>query len=175
MDKERLKQIIETSAGVAALWVIWQMIRGCFTPLQKEWFRERDSHMCQFPVEDERGELIPCGSKKGLQIHHILPQRWGKDHGYTDDQIDSPRNGLTLCEDHHQKYVHNDMLLARLAYRHNKDSFKNAFNRRNALVEQGKKYWVDDKDELFKARAAHNTERFKKPFPEKRNRSTVGR
>ncbi len=168
MHKEQLKQVLETTAGVASLWVLWQVIRGAFTPEQRFWFHERDEHQCQFPVDYSDKSYVPCGSSKNIQIHHLKPQRWSKYHGKTEDEIDCPENGISLCEAHHQGVIHNDMLAAKLAYGKNKDSYKKAFAKRNELVEQELPYWNTAYDEVMERIINARNRMFEKPFPEKR-------
>ena len=82
-----------------------------------------------------------CGKGKGKnQVHHVRPQRWMRDHGFPDREIDSARNGITLCETFHQKEVHNA-----------------PFKETQQKIREGKKYWNPKHDQRLAQKAEENT------------------
>lgn len=137
-----------------------------FSGKQKEWIRDRDDNQCQFPVVVKPASYVPCGRTDHLQVHHaIVPQRFGKEHGFRQEDLDVADNGITLCESHHNGVIHNDMLVARLAYAKDKTSFAHAFERRGEKIEQGEPYWNTEYDSLFERIIKARNDRVDEPFP----------
>ena len=98
----------------------------------------RDNKQCQMDCEAAKF----CGGKKDRpQVHHVRPQRWMKDHGMPDSEIDSARNGISLCTEFHQKEVH---------------GFRNGEVQRR--VRMGLPYW-NTKHDLFLAQKAEKNTR----------------
>lgn len=121
-----------------------------FSVKQKEWIRDRDNNECQFPVVVKPASYTPCGRRDHLQVHHaIIPQRFGKESGFKQEDLDVPENAITLCEAHHNGVIHNDMLVAKLAYGKDKTSFSQAFEKRGDKIEEGQAYWNTEFDPLF--------------------------
>lgn len=144
-----------------------------YTEKQKRWIRERDKNMCQFPVSHKEDSYRPCGKTKQLQIHHIIPQRWARDVlKMKPHEIDTAENGITLCENHHQGFVHGiDMPEAKSNYHIDKQSYEKAFAKRNGLVAIGIAYWNTKWDDLFKRIATRRTNNYLEerhiPYPTK--------
>lgn len=160
-----LKRIYDEEGAVA---LVSSLLFCAFTPEQKRWFHERDNHQCQFPVDYDDTKYTPCG-RPGQEVHHIEPQRWCKNNGVPEEEIDSATNGILLCRDHHQNVIHGpDMPLAKANYRADKNSYKKAFKKREQLVEAGLKYWNDTWDHVLKKIANVRTERFDREFPAKK-------
>lgn len=137
-----------------------------YTKDMRQWFIERDEGECQFPVVLKKGAYKNCGRTRNLQVHHgVMPQRYGKEHGFTPEEIDVPENGITLCEDHHQGVIHNDMLLAKLAYAKNKQSYSDAFKDREERMKNGEKYWNSKYDYWFWRIIQARNKVFDKAFP----------
>lgn len=135
-----------------------------FTKEQREAIRARDGGNCQVK------KVIPheCNDNKGVQIHHILPQRFSKDMGIINP--DYPENGISLCENFHQHYIHPDMGIAQKKYGQDRESFKEAFARRNEMLENKQIYWNTNYDRIMGVIAVRNTQKSKKEgwiFPEK--------
>lgn len=147
-------------------WETQQYCENAFTNNQKEWIRERDGNQCQFPVVVKDGAYKPCGRTDHLQVHHaIMPQRFGIEHGWESEDLDVPDNGLTLCESHHNGVVHNDMLVAKLAYCKDKSSFSHAFEKRHEKLANGEKYWNTEFDPLFQRIIRALNKRMGRPYP----------
>lgn len=137
-----------------------------FSSRQKTWIRDRDNNECQFPVVVKPDSYKPCGRTDHLQIHHaIIPQRFGRENGYAPEELDVPENAITLCESHHNGVIHNDMLVAKLAYGKDKTSFAQAFERRGEKLDHGERYWNDEYDTLFERIIKARNGRVDEPFP----------
>lgn len=135
---------------------------------QREWVLERDSYECQM-FRFHEGRWEQCGSRRNLEVHHILPQRWMSFHLPTRAKH-VPTNLITLCRDccHSGPMgIHPDMWTARRNYKNNNNSFKEAFEHRDELVGKGIPYWQTDWDWMLIRRARKLTARFskKKKFP----------
>ena len=128
---------------------------------------ERDDGQCQYPVYRERGKQN-CGTgdlDKPLNLHHIEPQRVGKNRGLPRSQRDQPENALTLCDYHHNKVTHPDMQDCLSDYGRQKklgikkpDSFNHLFKKRDEKIKNGEKYWNDEMDEAFREIAQDRTD-----------------
>ena len=123
---------------------------------QRKAIRERDSvngcPSCMFPHPPND----PCGGKR-LEVHHIVPQGYGKSIGMTEEQLDQPTNLLLICERAHHTHVHPDMLNAKANYHLNKGSFQEVFNERKHTLAQGEPYWNTIYDDQMKVIAKHQT------------------
>lgn len=133
-------------AGVAGILAL------ALTPEQRVAIREgRDGGACQFPHphgDECRGQL---------QVHHIRPQRFLKDRGLTEEEIDIPENLLTVCEHSHHDHIHLDMARAKKLYRSDKNSYKEAFVARKQQMDNGKPYWNTAYDKTLKYLAQSRT------------------
>ena len=69
-------------------------LRG-FSSYTRRYIRWRDKGKCQFEGCNADGE----------QVHHIHPRRKAFNRGMSLDQINSPDNGILLCEKCH-KFLH---------------------------------------------------------------------
>lgn len=140
-----------------------------FTKKQRDAIVERDGGKCQMPKKHRH--------KGGLQVHHILPQRYCEKVGIEDP--DYPENGITLCEEAHvgPNGIHVDIYNAKKDYHKKKreggSSFGEAFEERDKKLDNREIYWDDTYDRQMSAIAVRNTQRAKKKgwvFPEKRKR-----
>jgi hypothetical protein len=136
---------------------------GAFTRKQRDAIVERDDNKCQFPEHHKH--------KGGLQVHHIIPQRYSEQLGIDPD---FPENGLTLCEDSHHK-VHPDIKRAKQTYHQKKrvgeSSFNEVFQERQEKIKNKEIYWDDSWDRKMSTTAVRNTQKKSKLgwlFPKKR-------
>jgi len=160
-----IREILQTP-GLPEAVGLSLMTLMAFSQRQKEWIRARDDNECQFPVVVKSDSYKPCGRTDHLQVHHaIIPQRFGRENGYAPEELDVAENGITLCESHHNGVIHNDMLVARLAYGKDKTSFAQAFERRGEKLEQGEVYWNTEYDSLFERIIKARNGRVDEPFP----------
>ena len=113
----------------------------------------RDEGRCQFPH--------PHGDEceGNLQVHHITPQRYLKDKGYQEEEIDVPENLITCCEHAHHDHIHLDMRRAKKRYREDKNSYKREFSLREHALQQGRPYWNTAYDKALKIIAGKRTVR----------------
>lgn len=141
------------------------LIIAAFTAKQRGWILRRDDNECQ--NDDE--EVIHGGR---LEVDHILPQGIGYENGLTEDQIDTPMNGITECVNHHRghptKSRHPDAHEALWTYQTNPDSFKELRPKRNAKLKKGEAYWNTDQDEDLAAKALARTRDYLLEHPEDR-------
>ena len=123
---------------------------------------ERDENQCQFPAVHDNHSYKPCGRDGGLQIHHIIPQRWAYAvmHLLSKD-VDTPENGITLCPIHHTQVIHTDMPLAKGNYQVDKQSYEKVFDKRDELVGKQTVYWNTAYDNLMKRVAESRNKLFK--------------
>lgn len=143
------------------------------TERQRNAILERDGHTSQMKHYSEvlgfyRGGYCIDDSWEectSLQVHHIQPQRYMYREGATREEVDDPKNLITLFECEHngtckfrkldddpqQFVVHPDMAHARRLYRElGKEAYQIAFDHREELLEAGEPYWETDHDlELF--------------------------
>ncbi len=80
------KEIVDISLALTAFGLLH------FTTAQRKWIKERDDYQCQCPECTGHG-----GS---LYVHHIVPDTLARYEGF---EADSPLNGITLCQSHHDK------------------------------------------------------------------------
>ena len=139
MNKERLFTIIDIASAMG----LFHLAFLALSRKQRKWILDRDDHQCQMPQYNERDGWHNCGSTDRLQVHHILPQRWGKAHGKTEEELDSPRNLITLCNYHHQEVIHPDVKRAKKDYAKQKkrgvkkpNSFLKIFEERKKKIKQ---------------------------------------
>lgn len=128
---------------------------------------ERDCNRCQFPH--------PVGDKCSgrLEVHHITPQRWAKEHNIPEEINDRPENLLTVCSRSHSVHIHPDMETARQNYYADKGSYKLAFENRDELAQSGEVYWNTAYDESMRHVAQRRTREATKRhwlYPSKRIR-----
>lgn len=114
------------------------------SPEQRRAIRDRDDNRCQAPHPESDGPT-PHGGK-GLEVHHISPQRWEADMGIPEEVRDRPENLLTVCEKFHREHIHPDMETARKEYGMDKNSYKKAFQYRNEQVARREPYWNTEFD-----------------------------
>ena len=133
-------------AGVAGVMAL------TLTRAQRISIREkRDGGRCRFdhPHGDE------CEGR--LEVHHIAPQRYLKDKGYTEEEIDVPENLITVCEHAHHDHIHLDIRKARKAYYKDKKSYEKTFIERERVLKEGKPYWNRAYDRVLKQIAMQRT------------------
>lgn len=111
----------------------------------------RDEGSCQFP--HPHGDV--CEGR--LEVHHIMPQRYLKDKGYTEEEIDVPENLLTVCQHAHQNHIHLDIRKARKNYYKDKKSYEHVFKERDKALKEGKPYWNRAYDRILKHTAMQRT------------------
>lgn len=124
-----------------------------FTKKQREAILERDGHRCQATCKHR------CNQEKGIEVDHIMPQRWCYDLGIDPDFA---QNGLSKCKNSHN-IKHPDRISALQTYRagmdHGVDTFKEMFEVRNQLLNNKQIYWNDANDRTDLARAVQLTQR----------------
>jgi len=120
-----------------------------FTMQQRKWIIARDGGKCQL-----------CNGYELLQVHHIVPWRFAvRVYKWTLDRVNNPTNGITLCKPCHvggTKSIHPDTMIANRAYRTNKNSYHEMFDKRDALCRQGRPYWNTKYDNLMAVLAIGN-------------------
>lgn len=143
-------------------------IIGAFSAPQKRAILERDEHKCQSPIPHN------CNPDKGLEIDHILPQRYLYN---LDVDPDFPENALTKCKNAHD-IKHPDRVPARRTYHQAKekgvDSFKALEEQRIQKLKMRQIYWNDKNDRQDQVVAIRNTQRAKKKgwvFPDKETKN----
>lgn len=138
-----------------------------FTQRQRLAILERDGNRCQ--------ATVPHGHNynKPLEVDHIIPQRYGKNLGLTEEDLDVPTNALTKCVNAHD-LKHRDRISAREKWREgDKQSFTEMFNERGELLDHGVIYWNPDYDRTDLVRALQLTSKAKKrgwEFPSKKKK-----
>lgn len=122
-----------------------------FTKKQRDAIVERDDGKCQFPEKHEH--------KGGLQVHHIIPQRYAQEIGIINP--DYAENGITVCEEAHtgENGIHPDMFKAKKNYGKNKNSYQEVFQERKEKLKNKKIYWNDKWDRQLSATAVRNTQK----------------
>lgn len=147
--------------STASLGLLAISMFGAFTKRQREAILKRDDGECQFPEKHEH--------KGGLQVHHIIPQRYAKEVGIEDP--DYPENGITLCEEAHtgKNGIHPDISRAKKSYGKNKNAYNEVFQERQEKLKNRQVYWNTTWDRLMSVIAVRNTQKKKKEgwqFPE---------
>jgi hypothetical protein len=129
-----------------------------WTAKQRQWLLRRDDRECQFILLDAK-EPRKCRQKNELHAHHIKPRHWAYEKlGWTAEQVNSPENGIILCETHHMNYVHFDYgVMARTMYRWNDQSYKIVNIWHDTLMKAGVEYWWKMWDNTFKIIARTRT------------------
>lgn len=109
-----------------------------FSAGQRGAIKYRDNKECQMdcPLAQHCG-----GHHDNLEIHHVRPRRWLKDHGFPEHEIDSARNGISVCKTFHRKEIH---------------GFRNHEVQRR--VNMGVPYWDTKHDLLLAKKADINTD-----------------
>ncbi len=163
MNKERLNTIVSISSALGLFYLAFLVLNR----KQRQWILDRDDRQCQMPQYDEERGWHNCGSTDRLEVHHITPSRWGKAQGMTEEELDSPRNLITLCFHHHQEVIHPDMKRARDDYGRQKrrgikkpDSFERAFKKRDEAVRRRDHYWNDLADDALREVAEERTDNY---------------
>lgn len=158
MNKERL---VRYAAEAVVGYLTLRLLAMAFTTNQRNAIVERDQRKCQAPIKHN------CGG--GLQVHHIIPQRYAARVGIQNP--DYAENGITLCENFHQGIIHEDMTIARRAYGRDHDSYKKAFAERERKLNNREIYWNDKFDRLMTVIVQRNTQKARSrgwTFPERR-------
>jgi hypothetical protein len=117
---------------------------------QRRAIRERDEHRCQFPAPHD------CNEKEGLEVHHILGQRYLRRLKVDPDY---PENTISVCKNAHRRVIHPDMEEARRRYGMDKDAYKKAFTARNDKLNKRQVYWNDQEDRPMQVVATRNTQK----------------
>lgn len=147
MQKEVLIYTYEEDGipGVLSL-----LFLSAFSKKQRESIRDdRDEGKCQFPEDHS------CGG--GLEVHHIMPQRYAEWQGKDPDYAE---NGLTICSNSHDM-IHPDRVKAKKTYHARKkrgeDSFKSLGQERDEKLRNKEKYWTDTWDRVLAVTALYLT------------------
>lgn len=118
---------------------------------------DRDNDRCHAPF---RHYCNGYGKDKALNVHHITPQRWSREHlGQTEEEFDVPENLITLCTNAHDM-IHPDNLELRASYRMGDQN--PALVHRDELCNDGTPYWYQGFDKEMKEKAKLLTEKAKK-------------
>lgn len=120
---------------------------------------ERDGNKCHAPFKHK------CSEKKGVQVHHITPQRYAEFVGLDEDTYDVPENLISICENAH-RMIHPDMDTAIAQYHHMKkkgiNSFKNMAAWRDEKLRNKQIYWNDEWDRQMRVVAMKLTQEARK-------------
>lgn len=134
---------------------------------------ERDNGECHAPFPHR------CTEENGIEVHHVLPQRYGAAVGIDEEYIDVPENAVSLCVSAHDM-IHPDRVEARKRYYEEKtnggDSFQQMFDERKKKIDAREIYWNDEYDRQLRAVAIKQTQEAKKKgweFPTKRKKKEV--
>lgn len=146
-------------------------IAMAFTQRQKDYLKQVYNNKCQGKLVGMKHE---CTEKKGLAIHHIIPQAYAYSVlGWTEEQVDSELQGIPLCENAHvnrlgnnPNAVHTDQFEALREYRAgNKNAFQELQMERKRKLERGEKYWNTQWDLNFTRMAIFTINRFRFQHP----------
>lgn len=159
------EKLIDIGVPLATVGLFVIASLGAFTRKQRDAIVERDDGKCQMPKKHRH--------KGGLQVHHIIPQRYAKEVGIEDP--DYPENGLTVCEEAHvgPNGIHPDIFRAKKNYGKDKQSFSKVFKERGEKLKKKEIYWDDSHDRQMSVVAVRNTQKKKKLgwlFPEKKQK-----
>lgn len=165
LDSEQLRIGLEIAAGIVSLSVLG------FTLGQRRYIRERDGNTCQLcghPLH----EGIACDTTH-LEVDHIIPQRFARDDlGMSEEEINSPLNGLTICRNIHRGHPdskHPDAHKAWWDYSNGvKDAFQKVFKKRDEEVEDGENYWNGEFDAPESEIAVQNTVVYQRNHPDRK-------
>lgn len=157
------------------------------TKNQRKAILERDNHTSQMRhYSEEKGWHTGGYCEEGcdnLHVHHISPRRIESDKGKTREQVNDPRNLITLYQCEHvgicrdrkmedrEKYVpewirddnfepmveHPDVTYATRTYDGSPRSFQHMIELRNEAIALGKKYWQDEHDVELRETAEERT------------------
>lgn len=141
---------------------------------QRQAILERDGYQSQMRhYSEEQGwfTFTPEGVK--LNIHHIIPTRYAQEVlGWQPEQINDPRNLITLTQEEHigrrshepgcvdptiDFVVHPDIIGAFEHYGGDRQSFQSVFDQRDIMCQQGQIYWNTDHDVELTQTAELNT------------------
>lgn len=150
-----------------------------FTKSQREWILERDGNQCQMFFY-RNGKWQQCPNRSNLQVHHIIPRGWSREHMPKDFPVNGSQNGICLCRVCHvAKFgVHPDTYEALMEYhKGDKKAYVRMMEMRRELNMQGIPYWNTRFDWLFNRRVKKNNLRMlrKKKYPTNGNRGNNGR
>lgn len=133
---------------------------------QRDWVLDRDGHRCQATCRHR------CNPKDGLEVDHIMPQRYAYELGIDPDFSE---NVLSKCKNAHN-IKHPDRIGALRNYgeakRNGGNSFQDMFNERNEKLAHRQIYWNDENDRTDLARAVQLTQKAARGgfhFPEKKH------
>jgi len=134
----------------AATYLALFSLAMAFTKQQVVAIRERDHNTCQAPWPHD------CNGDQHLEVHHIMPQGYCKQMGINPDYAE---NGLTLCEEAHQGYIHPDSHTAKTIYRSDKRAFSRVMSHRKDMLRNRQPYWNERYDRQMSVVAVRNTQR----------------
>jgi len=165
MERDRYEILTLASALGIGLSAVF-LSQFAFTKKQREAILERDGNKCQFPAKHKH--------KGGLQVHHIIPQRYAQEVGIEDP--DFAENGISLCEDSHvgPNGVHPDIFQAKKKYPTNPKAYVEVFSQRKEKLKKKEIYWDETWDRQMHVVAIRNTQKATKEgwiFPEKKKKS----
>lgn len=132
--------------------------RKGFTPEQRHWIRDRDGNRC-----------VLCGSKKELQVHHVVPFRFATlVLGWSVERANLPTNGATVCSRchigkksrHPEDSIHPDTETARRLYSEDRNSYIKMQRDRDKLCRNRQLYWNPVHDFDLAVSACINSLRF---------------
>lgn len=136
-----------------------------FTAKQRAAIVERDGGKCRATTTHS------CNEENGLEVDHIIPQRYAKEVGIDPD---FPENALSKCKNAHD-IKHPDRIEARKRYhlfkKQGKDSFKLLGLERSQKLKEKVIYWNAANDRTDSVMAIKLTQQARKSgweFPEKR-------
>jgi len=140
-----------------------------FTKKERDWIAlERDNGKCQAPFPHR------CNEKKGVEVHHILTQRYAAKMGIDPEYVDVAENGISLCKNAHN-IIHPDRVRAMKEYHKAKaegrNSFDEMFEEREQKLSNRQIYWNDQYDRQMRVVALKRTQEAKKRgliFPQKK-------
>ena len=161
---ERL-QFYASTLGLLAISLL------AFTKKQRDSIAfERDEGRCQAPFPHR------CNKDKGLEVHHIKPQRYCDVLGI-EEYVDKPENAVAICKEAHNQ-IHPDrarvMKIYRKAKSQGRDPFQEMFEERDEKLKKRMIYWNDRYDRPLEMTAFKRTQEAKKKgweFPERKRRT----
>ena len=118
------------------------------TRQQRLWIHMRDEWRCRFNG---------CRCIERLEIHHIVPSFWAKyTLGWTDEEINSPFNTITLCHFDHYIMIHS---MPKIEF----DTVVQ--NQRKKFLDE-RPLWNTNFDDILLATAARRTEHYLEMYPD---------
>lgn len=162
--KRELLTVLEIGGAVA-------LGLGAFNKAQRQWILDRDGNKCKAPFKHTEDTEHP------LEVHHVLPQRYGKVVGLEEETLDVPQNAVTLCRAGHD-VIHPDRVSARQTYHQAKqngqDTFKELMSKRGKKLEQKQVYWNTEHDRAMQVVALRQTQKVDaSTFPKKKPKKPV--